>query len=88
MKKVLLSVALVLAMSFGASAQFGGKSDSFFNDWDDVDNGLLRETKSDYPGMPTMHNSGSNESSTPLGSGLLILTALGAGYALTKKNEK
>lgn len=81
MKKVLLSVALVLALGFGAKAQ----SDNFFNDWEDFSNGYDREI--DYLLLPNEHGLIDNQGA-PLGSGLLILTALGAGYALRKKNEE
>ena len=86
MRKLLLAVVLVLAVSLSASAQRGGK-DSFFMDWEDVSNGLDRDpdpTAGPYfPGFP-QHGETTNQSA-PLGSGLLILTALGATYALRKK---
>ena len=86
MKKVLLSIALVMALSFGASAQyFDGGNDSFFSSWDDVSNGL--SDREIMPGVPSAHGE-PGDVGAPLGSGLLILTALGAGYALRKKNEE
>ena len=77
-----LTVAIMAMVSFPAVAQ----SDGFFSGWekngirDDVDNGF------DMPGLPAAH--GSEEDSTPLGTGLLILTALGAGYAVVKRKEE
>ena len=89
MKKILLAVAIVLTVSFSANAQRGGK-DTFFMDWEDVSNGLDRDpdpTAGPYfPGFP-QHGETTNQSA-PLGSGLLILTALGAGYTLSKKNKE
>ena len=88
MKKVLLSVALVIALSFGANAQyFDGGNDGFFNSWEDVNNGLDRGYRDGLPGVPGGHGEG-GDVGAPLGSGLVILTALGAGYALRKKNEE
>ena len=82
MKKILLSAALVIAMGFGANAQ----NDNYFNTWDDVSNNTARE--SDFtPTLPESHNLTDNQS-VPVGSGLLVLTALGAGYALTRKREE
>ena len=82
MKKILLSAALVIAMGFGANAQ----NDNYFNTWDDVSNNKERE--SDFtPTLPESHNLTDNQS-VPVGSGLLVLTALGAGYALTRKREE
>lgn len=86
MKKVLLAVALFMALSFGARAQyFEGGNDNFFNDIEDYGNGINRDGI--MPGVPGSHG-GSGDISAPLGSGLVILTALGAGYALRRKNEE
>ena len=93
MKKFLFSIALTITLGLTASAQFGG--DGFFNNWDDMGNGLsgfnLFNNLDDFdnglrdgPGTP---GHGGGDQPAPLGSGLLILTALGAGYTL-KKNAK
>lgn len=82
MKKILLATALVFAMGLGASAQ----RDSFFNDWEDIGNGLDRTTL-DLPVLPNQHGI-NDDVEAPLGGGLLVLTALGAGYALMKKREQ
>ena len=85
MKKFLFSIALTIILGFGANAQYLGMSDSFFNDWDQSD-------RLDIGGfsfvLPASHGFGEDTPSAPLGSGFLILTALGAGYALKKKREK
>ena len=88
MKKILLAIALTITLGLTASAQFGG--DGFFNNWDDVGNGLDKFDNFDNglrdgPGTP---GHGGGDQPAPLGSGLLILTALGTGYALKKKHEK
>ena len=80
MKKILLVLAMVMALSLSANAQ----RDGFFNDWDDYSNGLDR-TELDMPALPT-HGLDQNQNA-PLGSGLLVLTALGAGYAMLKKRD-
>lgn len=80
MKKILLVLAMVMALSLSANAQ----RDGFFNDWDDYSNGLDR-TGVDMPALPT-HGLDQNQNA-PLGSGLLVLTALGAGYAMLKKRD-
>ena len=85
MKKLLLALAIVLAMGLTASAQ----RDSYFNDWDDVGNGLdkvnIYEPTRD-PGLPGGHGGG--DTPAPLGTGIAVLTALGAGYAMLKKREE
>lgn len=86
MKKLLLALALVMALGLGANAQ----RDSYFNDWDDVGNGLDK-IEFDYggmrdPGLPGGHGGG--DTPAPLGTGIAVLTALGAGYAMLKKREE
>ena len=86
MKKLLLALALVMALGLGANAQ----RDSYFNDWDDVGNGLDK-IEFDYggmrdPGFPGGHGGG--DTPAPLGTGIAVLTALGAGYAMLKKREE
>lgn len=81
MKKVILSTVLVLTLGICANAQ----KDSFFTDWDDVSNGLDRPGI-EMPALPGTHGDSSNVSA-PLGSGLLILTAIGAGYTLSRKKR-
>ena len=77
MKKILLAVALVLALGFGAKAQ-----DGFFMDRNEA----TRDGDITMPSVPGQHGLSGDQSAAPLGSGLLILTALGAGYALRKRN--
>ena len=85
MKKILLTIALTITLSFGVNAQYLGMSDAFFNDWTQSD-------RLDIGGfsfvLPANHGFGEDTPSAPLGSGLIILSALGAGYALKKKHEK
>lgn len=86
MKKFLLTIAVVLAFGFSASAQYGC-SDAFYQNWDenegrfDVGNGFSFV-------LPSSHGSGLDTGGTaPLGSGLLVLTALGAGYVASKRKS-
>ena len=84
MKKFLFTIALTITLGLTASAQFNN-TDAFFNDWDQSD-------RLDVGGfsfvLPANHGFGEDTPSAPIGSGFLILTALGAGYALKKKREK
>ena len=81
MKKILLAAALVMTIGLGASAQRG--NDTFFSGYNggDVDRG-----ESDGFVLPSVHGS-ANDYTAPLGNGLIVLTALGAGYALRKRNK-
>ncbi|MBP9995138.1 MAG: hypothetical protein KBT67_09425 [bacterium] len=77
MKKILFTIVMTLCLAAGAMAQ-----DGFFNNWSDLDN---RENNT---GLPEVPNGGQTDNqSTPLGTGLLVLTALGAGYALSKRRD-
>ena len=82
MKKILFAIAIVLMVSFTASAQ----RDSFFNDWEDVDN-RVNVSCIDLPTLPGSHG-WDDDINAPLGSGLLVLTALGAGYAVAHRKRE
>ena len=82
MKKILLAIALVLTMGFGAKAQIG-LTDAFFNDWAQSD--MMRTT---LLTLPDQHGMLDDQSAAPLGSGLLVLTALGAGYAVARRKRE
>ncbi len=80
MKKIFLAIALVLTLGFGANAQIG-LTDAFFNDWAQSD--LMRDIT--LISLPNEHGLTEDVTGAPLGSGLFILGALGAAYALRKK---
>ena len=81
MKKFIIALAIVLSVGLTANAQ----RDGFFNDWDDYSNGLDRDDIT----MPTLPGHGlSGNQDAPLGSGLLILTAMGAGYAIARRKRE
>ena len=80
MKKVLLTIAVVLTMGLCANAQDG--KDNFFGGWENMDNRDLA-----FPELPVIHGY-TDDLDAPLSGGLLVLTVLGAGYAIRKKNEK
>lgn len=91
MKKILFAIAIVFMVSFGARAQYFG-NDNLFNDWNDIGNGLDKFDEYDdlrgggTPGFPGGHGTGNTQA--PLGSGLVVLTALGAGYAMKKRQRE
>jgi hypothetical protein len=89
MKKIFLAIAIVLMVSFSANAQ----RDGFFMSWDDVSNGLDQYNDFDNglyrgggPGLPGGHGGG--DTPAPLSGGLIILGALGAGYAVAKRKRE
>ena len=86
MKKILFAIALIITLGLTASAQFNTNTDAFFNNWEDESRSGSGFGSEIGFVLPTAHGFG-NDYTAPLGSGLLVLTALGAGYALKKKRK-
>ena len=85
MKKILFAIAIVLMFGLTANAQ--NKQDAFFTDWSSSNDDTWRTTLAiTFPSGPI--GSINNDPGAPLGSGLLVLTALGAGYAVARKRKK
>ena len=83
MKKILFTIAVLLTLGFNANAQ---RTDAIVNDWGMGSNNEWRDAIALT--LPTGALGGINgDVDTPLGSGLLVLTALGAGYAFTRKKK-
>ena len=78
MKKILFAIAFVILTSVGATAQ----SDGFFKNNNPYNNRYLEPTS---PGIMLPSHNEENDPAAPLGSGLLVLTALGAGYVVSRK---
>ena len=85
MKKALLTLGLVLTMSFAVNAQ-----DGFFRGGEDgnrgIGGGTTGQSEINLPGGG-LHNQNGDQGA-PLGSGLLILSVMGGAYALRKRNNK
>lgn len=85
MKRIVLSIALVLTLGLSVNAQSDGFFKSTYQDAnEEARTGTVRAT----PGLPGY---GGNEDKpaddAPLGSGLLLLAGMGAAYALRRKNK-
>lgn len=76
MKKIVLAIAITIGIAFGSSAQ----SDRFFDGYFMYDQ-VERSSSLDPPTFPPAF---SEVNESPVGSGLLLLTVLGAGYAVSK----
>lgn len=83
MKKIFLTIMIVLMMGIIGNAQH----DSFFNGNQESDSRASNNMPLIPAGAVGTLTDDVNANS-PIGSGLLILTALGAGYALRKKLDK
>ncbi|MBQ8223550.1 MAG: LPXTG cell wall anchor domain-containing protein [Bacteroidales bacterium] len=80
MKKVLVTLSLVVTLGLGAIAQ----NDAFFS-YSDVDkqqrNGIIEINPPQLPAL------GEYSDQAPVGSGLLILAGMGVAYALKRRNN-
>lgn len=84
MKKMFLVLVLVFAMSATVFAQY---SDGFFKNYDNDNYNRLDDPVDIGLYLPSGTLGSTYNEPAPLGSGLLILTALGAGYAIRKRKE-
>ena len=83
MKNLLLAIVFIFTFTLGASAQ--SYNDSFV-EWADSD---VNRTAVDWAIVfPITHFTNTDQNGSPLVSGLLILTALGAGYTVMRKRKK
>ena len=86
MKKIIFTIAIVFMMVLGASAQ----TDGFFRDGGSANDYSRTDSGSD-PALPRLPGYGvgatNDDQTAPLGSGLMVLTALGAGYAIKRCRE-
>ena len=83
MKKLALTIAIVLGMGIAASAQ-GGLFQYGFED----EYGLNRGSDGMFSiGLPSEHGMNGHQDA-PLAGGALLLIGFGAAYALKKRNEK
>ena len=80
MKKIVFAIVLVLTIGLSASAQ-----DGFFRSGGD---NMDRTDSNQTPALPQGNVGEKNDDQpAPLGSGLLVLTALGAGYAVSRRKK-
>ncbi len=93
MKKLALTIAIVLGMSIGASAQGGmfgyGRIGETYTDWGPTYWNNTQDWTRTIGGaliLPTEHGSG-NDTPAPLGSGAALLIGFGAAYALKKRKK-
>ena len=99
MKKLILTIAIVLGMTFGASAQYfdNGKNNGprqggglfgygAVSDESFYGAGGYDRTSGLLPLLPNHNAEGDQDA--PLGGGALLLVGFGAAYALAKKERK
>ena len=89
MKKLALTLAIVLGMTFAASAQYFGdngqpQGGGLFGRGETRDGGNASSVST--PLLPG-HGLNTNQDA-PLGSGVILLIGFGAAYALSKRSKK
>ena len=94
MKKLVLTVAIVLGMTFGASAQYFAKNDQPNQGGGLFGRGMVSDeiyygAAGAYSNLPLLpiHNQDGNQDA-PLGSGALLLIGFGAAYAASKRRKE
>ena len=89
MKKLVLTVAIVLGMTFGASAQFFGDNEPQQKGGGLFGYGQTRDVEQGGPSTPLLPIHGQTENQdAPLGSGALLLIGFGAAYAASKRRKE
>ena len=84
MKKLALTIAIVLGLSMTTFANSGGL---FQRGIDPEQDNTVYSNRGGMPGLPGHDQPGNQDA--PLGTGIAVLTALGAAYLVGKKrNEK
>lgn len=92
MKKVVLTIAVVLGMTIGVSAQYFGDNGQpngggLFGRGATVENGVNSQGGFENHPLLPLHGQEGNQDA-PLGNGALLLIGMGAAYAMTKKDKK
>ena len=83
MKKLALTFAIVLGLSMTTFAEGGG----LFQRGGEPEGNEMYTRGSGFPGVPG-HGESDNQEATPLGTGIAVLTALGAAYLVGKKRNE
>ena len=79
MKKLALTIAIVLGLSMASFAQGG-----LFQRGADPN----RESDINMPSVPGQHGLNGDQSAAPLGTGIAIMTAFGAAYLVGKRRKE
>ena len=79
MKKLALTIAIVLGLSMASFAQGG-----LFQRGTDPN----RESDINMPSVPGQHGLSGDQPAAPLGTGIAIMTAFGAAYLVGKRRKE
>lgn len=87
MKKLLITIAIVLGMGFGAFAQGGLFQYGAVSDENYYSAASVSQNRDGLLSLPGSHNL-EDDVTAPLGSGLAVLMGLGAAYLVGKKRKE
>ena len=82
MKKLALTIAIVLGLSMTTFADGGG----LFQRGADPEQNIIYTNRDGNPGLPG--HGGTGNADAPLGTGIAIMTALGAAYLVGKRRKE
>ena len=82
MKKITMTLVILLTLTMGAFAQGG-----LFGKGQTRDGNDFANNRDGFINLPSDHDL-TGDQSAPLGSGTVLLLGLGAAYLATKKNRK
>ena len=96
MKKLALTIAIVLGMAFASFGQnskaVGHQGGGLFGMGDKPENQASASNRDETPLLPGTYGGNANQNaqneSAPLGSGIAVLVGLGAAYMVAKKRKE
>ena len=83
MKKLALTIAIVLGLSMTTFADGGG----LFQRGNSAENNTREGSGPAMPSLPN-HNLSDNQDATPVGTGIAVLSVLGAAYLVGKRRKE
>ena len=83
MKKLIMTLAIVLGLSMSTFADGGGL---FQRGTEPEQKGVYGTRGGGFPGMPG--HGGTGNADAPLGTGIAVLTALGSAYLIGKRRNQ
>lgn len=85
MKKILMTLALIAALTVGVKAQDGGGLFQRGQEPEKTEKSVF-ENRGGFPGLSPHGEEG--DQPAPIGGGVLLLCGMAAAYAATKKSKK
>lgn len=85
MKKIVLTISIILGLALTGMAQLGG---GMFQRGDDMIENNNNYRTENSPMLPTDHGSGNDHPASPLGTGIAVLATFGAAYAFSKTHRR